>query len=143
MKFSCADRFSIFFFSRHPNTSIVTQRLRHQGELTLILTTYWNTGWVNLSETRIGHECPLAVCFPCCGHIRSHRICREEEYVSVSTRTQQHCVCSVTLELTCYQVFSDDTTSLAVHHNQFLHLVTSVHFHTAFSDLTVQCRIRP
>jgi hypothetical protein len=47
-------------------------------------------------------------------------------------------VCTVTLDLTCNQVTSDDTTCLTILNNDIEHLVTSVRLYRAVVNLLVK-----
>ena len=51
--FTSADSLSILFFLRNPDTTIVTERLRHKSQFRLECTVYRNTSRVDLSEARV------------------------------------------------------------------------------------------
>ena len=98
---------------------------------------------MNLGVTRVSEISTLAVGPPGGGDIASHRIGRQEEDVAVPTGGQHHRIRHPRLDSTGDHVASHDPTCLAVHDDQFDHLVAGIHLHGAGLDLTLQRLIGP
>ena len=66
----------------HPDATVVAQRLRHQGELGLVVAA--DTGMqvgMDLGEARVGEQCPSAVGAPDRGGVATLGVGRQEEDV--------------------------------------------------------------
>ena len=144
--FTGLETFSIFEFLRNPDTTVVTERLRHQCQFGLEVTVLRNTSRVNLRVAWVSEVCAVAIHLHRSRTVRSHRIGREEEGISVTTGSYNNCVCKEALNTSSNKVTSDDTTStrfaiLVLDHNDIKHLVAVIHLHFAFTDLAAECRI--
>src|SRR5690606_39768850 len=73
-----------------------------------------NTSWVNLCITRIGKESTTFVSSPCSRYVTTHCICRKEEYVSISTSTQQYRMSLVSFYFSRNHVTRNDTPRMSV-----------------------------
>ena len=135
---ACTQSLDVLHLLGNPDTTVVTQRLRHQRQLRLLGAVDRNTGGVNLSEAGVSKTCTLAIALECSRAVRCHSVGRQEEYVTVATTCDYNCVSTKALQLTGYQVTSDDTASLAILNNYVEHLVAGVALNRAVSDLLVQ-----
>ncbi len=59
---------------RHPDTTVVTQRLRHQCQLRLLVTMHGDTGGVNLHVRGICKVGTLTIALNGCGAVASHSV---------------------------------------------------------------------
>ena len=132
-----AYRYCIFHFLRYPNTSVVTQRFRHQSQFRLIVAWTRDTSRVNLSEARVSKVSTFLVDFPSCGSVRAHRIGWKEVYVTITTRGDNYSVSRVAFNFTSNKVTSDDTTRFAVYDYHIEHFVAVVHINFTTSDLAI------
>ena len=127
---------------RHPDASVVAQRLTHQRQLGLVLTRHRDAGGVDLGVAGIGEVGALAVRPPGGGDVAAHRVGGQEEHVAVAAGGEHHGVGVVGLDLTGHHVADDHTAGLAVGHDQLEHLVPGVHRHRAGGDLPLQGLVR-
>jgi len=97
-----------------------------------------DTGGVNLNVRGVSKVCTLTIALNGCCTVTSHSVGREEVGVSVTTSSDDNCVCREALQLTCYEVLGNDTTSTSVNDDYILHLITSVELHLAGIYLTAQ-----
>ena len=133
----------ILQFLRHPDTTVVTERLRHEGQLTLEITMLRDTGRVDLRVAGVSEQGTVAVHLHSSRTVGSHGVGREEEGVTVTTRTYYYCMREETLDATGNEVTSDDTTCtrfavLILDQHDIQHLIAGVHLHFAFTDLTAE-----
>ena len=134
----CAELLDILHLLRNPDTSVITERLTHKGQLGLLVTMNRDTGRVNLGEAGIGEVCSFLVAVPCCRAVGVHGICRKEICVAVTAGSQDYGMCSETLDLTGYKVAGNDTAGLTVYNNELKHLMTGIRLYSTLRDLTVQ-----
>ena len=87
---SCLQCLSIFNLLGHPDTAVVTQRLRHQREFRLLVAVYGNTSGMNLHVRRVGKVGTLAVTLYGGGAVTAHCVGREEVGVAISTGSNNH-----------------------------------------------------
>ena len=102
---------------------------------------YRNTGRVNLCETRVCEISTLLPALYSCRTITVHSVRRKEICISITTCSDNHCVCTEALELSGNEVTGDDTLSLTVNHYEVEHLVTRVALNGTRCYLTVKGRI--
>src|SRR5699024_1547800 len=122
----------------HPDTAVVAQRLAHQRQLGLVVTADRDAGRVDLRVAGVGEVRTLAVCAPVRGDVAPHGVGRQVENVAVPTGGQDHGIGEVRLDLTGDHVTGDDATCLAVHDDEFEHLVAGMHLDGACGDLAFQ-----
>ncbi len=123
---------------RDPDAAVVAQRLRHQGQLGLVVAAHRDAGGVDLGEARVGQERAPAVGPPDGGGVAALGVGREVEHVAVAARGQDHGVGGVRLDLSGDQVPGHDAPGRPVGHHQVQHLVAGVHGHLAQVDLAGQ-----
>ena len=87
---SCLQCLSVFNLLGHPDTAVVTQRLRHQRQFRLLVAVYGNTSGVNLYVRRVGKVGTLAVTLYGGGAVAAHSVGREEVGVAISTGSNNH-----------------------------------------------------
>ena len=136
-----ADGLHVFEFLGNPDTAVVTQRLRHERQLRLLVAVYGDAGRVDLREAGVGEAGALAVALECGRTVRCHGVGRKEEYVAVSACGDHYGVCTVALDLTGDEVAGDDTLCLAVLDDDVEHFMARIAFHRAGCDLLVEYRI--
>ena len=122
----------------NPDAAVVTQRLRHEGQLRLLVAVYGDTRRVDLREAGVGETGTLAVALECGRTVRGHGVRREEEYVAVTARGEYDGVCAVALDLARHEVAGDNAACLTVLDDQVEHLVAGVALHRPCGDLLVQ-----
>ena len=66
---------SVFQLLRNPDTTVVTQRFRHQSQLRLLVTVYRYTSRVNLSETWVSEVSTLTVALHSSRTVTAHSVC--------------------------------------------------------------------
>ena len=135
------DRLGILFFSRYPDTAVVTQRFGHQGQLGLVVSGYRDTRRVYLGESRIGEISAALKRRPGCRTVGTHRIGRKEEYVSVSAGSQHHGMGRVAFDLSGNHIADDDTAGLSVHYDHVEHFVAVVRGDLTLAHLALECGI--
>ena len=131
----------IFQLLRNPDTSVVTQRFRHQSQLRLLVAVYRNTSRVNLHVCRISEERAFTVASHCSRAVTCHRIGRQEVSITVTTGSDNHSMCSKTFQFTGYQILGNDTAGTAVDDYHIFHFIASVQLDCACTYLTAQCRV--
>ena len=104
----------------------------------MLVAVYRDTGRVNLHEAGISEHGSTFVGLPCGTSVTAHRIGGQEEYIPITTGSQYNCVCSITFELSGYQVAGNDTACLAVDNYDIKYFMAVVHFYFAGVDLAVQ-----
>ena len=87
---SCLQCLSIFNLLGHPDTAVVTQRLRHQRQFRLLVAVYRNTSGVNLHVGRVGKVSSLAVTLYGGGAVTAHSVGGEEVGVAISAGSNNH-----------------------------------------------------
>ena len=112
-----------------PDTTIVTQRLRHQRQLRLLVAMNGDTGGVNLNVRRICKVSTLTIALNGCRTVTTHSVCREEISVTITTSSNHHSVSAETLQLTSNKVLGNNTTSATINDDHILHLITGVELH--------------
>ena len=103
---------------------------------------YRNTCRVNLSEARVCEESSLLVALESSGTVAVHGICRKEICISISSGCNHNCVCTKTLNLTCYKITGNDTFGLSVYNNEIKHLMTRIRLYSSGSNLFIKRSIR-
>src|SRR5690606_21028660 len=96
-----------------------------------------NTGWVNLCITRICKISPSFMDFPRSGNITSHCVCRKEENVSVTTRSNNYSVCRMSFYFTCNQIASNNPSCFSIYNYQIQHFVAVVRSDFSTINLSV------
>jgi hypothetical protein len=119
---------------RGPDAAVVAERLRHQGELRLVIAADRDAGRVNLGEARIGEKRAATGGTPGGGHVAAHRIGRQEKDVAVAAGCEDHRIGRVGADHTGSQIADDDAFGVAVDQDEVEHFGAGVHFHAAFMD---------
>ena len=137
---------SVFQLLRNPDTTVVTQRFRHQSQLRLLVTVYRYTSRVNLSETWVSEVSTLTVALHSSRTVTAHSVSRQEVSVTITTSTDYYSVSSETFDLTSNQVTSQDTTStfytfVVLNQYYIQHFVASVQLHVTTLNFAAQCRV--
>ena len=127
----------------YPDAAIVTQRLRHEGQLRLLVAVLRNARGVDLREAGVTEVGTLAVRAPDGSTVAAHRVGGQEEHVAVAAGRQDHRVSDEGLELAGGHVAGDDAACLALVDDEFDHLVTRVLGDGTRSDLTLQRLVGP
>ena len=122
---------------RHPDATVVAQRLRHQRQLRLVVAGDRDAGGVDLRVAGVGHVGALAVRTPRGGDVGAHRVGREVEDVAVAAGGEHDDVGEVGLDLAGDQVAGDDAAGLAVDDDDLEHLVAGVLGDGAGRDLAL------
>ena len=99
---------------RHPDTTVVTQRLGHQSQLGLEGAVLGNTGRVNLGVAGVTEVGPVLVGLPRSRDITAHGVSGEEEDVAVTSRSQNHGVSQPGLDLAVRQIAGHDAAGTSV-----------------------------
>ena len=120
---------------RHPDATVVAQRLAHQGELRLRLIRRWDAGRVDLGVARVGERRTLAVGPPDGRRVAGHGVGRQVVDVAVATGAQHHGVARVGLEFTGEQIAGGDADRPAVLDHHVEHLGAVVQGDRAEVDL--------
>ena len=127
----------------NPDATVVTQRLRHEGQLRLLVAVLGDARGVDLREAGVAEVGTLAVRAPDGGRVAAHRVRGQEEHVAVAAGRQDHRVGDEGLELAGGHVAGDDAARLALVDDEFDHLVTRVLGDGTRSDLTLQRLVGP
>ena len=122
----------------NPDATVVTQRLRHEGQLRLLVAVLGDARGVDLREAGVAEVGALAVRAPDGGRVAAHRVGGQEEHVAVAAGRQDHRVGDEGLELAGGHVAGDDAARLALVDDEFDHLVTRVLGDGPGRDLTLQ-----
>lgn len=93
---------------------------------------------VYLRKCRVGKINAAFERRPSCRAIGTHSIGGEEEYVSVTTRSQYNSVSGVTFYLARYHIADYDTACFAVHYYQIEHFMAVVRGYLTFSHLALE-----
>ncbi len=125
----------VFKLLRHPDAAVVTQRLRHQCELRLLVAMHGDTRRVNLNEAGIGEVGTLTIGLDGCGAVATHGVGRQEVSVAITAGGQTNGVTGIALELSGNEVLGDDATAAAVDDDDILNLCTGVELHGAVVHL--------
>ena len=133
--------FAIFGFLRHPNPTVITQRLGHEGKLGLIITGNRNAGRMNLRVTWIGETGALLVSPPRRRGVGITSVGGEIEYVAVAPGSHDHTVGRVRGDFAGNQVAHDDALGLSVDEDEFEHFGVRVKLNPAGTDHFGECRI--
>src|SRR5690606_40574587 len=64
----------IVFLFRNPDATVISERFRHQCQFRLMIATYRNTGWVDLSKAGIAKIGTFFMSFPCGSNITTHGV---------------------------------------------------------------------
>ena len=86
---------------------------------------------MNLSVTGISHTCTAFVCAVSRSDIATLCICREEEDVAITTRSEDDRITGMTRNLPSRHVPNNDPLSMTIYFNQVEHLVAIEHLHLA------------
>ena len=138
---ACLQCLGVFDFLRHPDTTVVAQRLRHQRQFRLLVAVYGDTGRVNLNVRGIGEVSTLAIALDGGGAVAAHCVGREEVGIAVSTRRDDDRIGRETLQFTRREVFGDDATSVTIDNHEVFHFISREELYFAQFDLTAQRRI--
>ena len=130
--------FTIFRALGHPDTAVVTQRLRHQSQLRLVFTMHRDAGRVDLGVAGVAEVSALTVGTPRGGGIAAHGVRRQEKDVAVTTGSQDDGVTKPLFDLAGNHVTSHDAASSPVGDDELDHLVTGVHVHGAGVNLPLE-----
>ena len=131
---AAADLRGIFLRLGNPDTTIVPERLGHEGELALIVTAHRNAGGVDLGEAGIGHVGTALVGTQGGRDVAAHRVGRKEENVAVAARGKNDGIGSVARDLAGGEIAHDNPLGMPVDNDEVEHLGAGVHFHATFGD---------
>src|SRR3546814_17631374 len=98
---------AVFLLLRHPDPTVVAQRLRHQGQLRLVLAGDGDAGRVDLRVAGVGHVGALAVRTPRSADVGAHRVGGEEVDVAIAAGGQEDSASEGGHDLTGAQVAGD------------------------------------
>ena len=138
LDFALLQTLGIFELLGHPDASVVTERLGHQGEFRLLVAMNGNAGGVNLHVAGVGEEGSLAVAGDGGGAVATHGIGGEEVGVSVTAGTDNDGMGSETLNLSGHKVACDDSACTAVDDDHVEHLITGIELYGAGVHLAHQ-----
>ncbi len=96
---------------------------------------------VNLNVRWVSEVSTLAIALDSCCTVTTHSVCRKEVSVTITTGSNNYGVGRETLQLTCNQILSDDTTSVTVNDNKILHLVTGEELNLTCLNHAAQRRV--
>src|SRR4030095_11206480 len=119
----------------HPDAPIITQRLAHQGQLGLMLSSHRNTGRVDLRETWIGKSGPAFVSAPDGCDVTPLGVGRQIKGIAVATGSEHHGIGNMCSTLPRPQIARHNAARLAVEDHEVEHLSAWVHLHLADADL--------
>ena len=130
-----ANLFRSFLVLRSPDATVITERLRHQRQLRLLITVNWDTSWVNLRVARICETSTALMSTIRSSHITTLCICRKEEYVTITTGRHHNGIRSMTRHFTSDHVTNDHTLGMTVDFNHIEHFVAVIHLHLTEANL--------
>ena len=139
MSFGCA---VVAALLGHPHAAVVAQRLRHQGQLRLVLAGDRDAGRVDLRVAGVGEQRAALVRPPRRRDVRALGVRRQVVDVAVAARAEDHGVGQVRLDLPVEQVAGDDPAGLPVDDDQVEHLRARVHLDRAGADLALEGLVR-
>ena len=119
----------------HPDSSVITQRFRHQCQLGLEFVARRNTRRMDLGVARVGKECASAMCAPGGRDVGSHGVRRQVVDVAVATGRQHDCVTRMAAHFTADQVSGDHSTRSTVFEHHVQQFSSGVEFYVSCSDL--------
>ena len=96
---------------------------------------------MNLCVAWVSEPSTLAVALESSRTVAAHSICRKEVCVTVTAGTDNYCVGSEALYLTCNKVTCDDTACTTVDDDNVKHLVTCIQLNGTLVYLVVECRV--
>ena len=102
---------------------------------------YGDTSRVNLHVSGVGEPSTLTVAGHGSRAVAGHGVGGQEVGVAVSARSDNHSVCSETLQLARHQVLGDDAAGASVDDDHVLHLIAGEQLHRAGSHLAAQCGV--
>ena len=118
----------------HPDTAIVTQRLRHEGELALVVALHGDAGGVNLGEAGVSEVGTLLPAGAGGAHVAAHGVGGKEEHAAITTGGEQHGITGIALDFASHHIAHHDTLGVAVDHHQVHHFGAGVHLDVALAD---------
>jgi len=127
--------------ARHPDPAVVPQRLRHQGQLRLVVAALGNRRRVDLDEARVGKAGATPVGPPDHRRVAPLGAGGQEVDVGVPAGADQHRVGHVRLELAGHHVAADDAAGLAVDDDDVLDVPAGEHLHLPGPDLARESRV--
>ena len=133
-----ADLLDILEFLGNPDAAVIAERLRHEGELALLLAVDGDTGRMDLREAGIGEECTPLIALKGCGAVGIHGVGGKEIGISISSGSDDNSVCTEALEPSGDEVAGDDTLGLTVYQHEVEHLVARITLDGTCSNLAVQ-----
>ena len=135
--------FAVLLALRNPDPAVVAQRLRHQGELGLVIARHWNAGRMNLRVARIAKTGPALVGAPTGRDVRAAGVGGQIVDVTVPAGRQNDRIGAVPGDFAGLQIADDDALGMAVDHHQVQHLGVGVGLHPTSSDHLVERRVGP
>ena len=112
--------------ARNPDPAVVSQRLRHQRQLRLVLGRLRDAGRMKLREAGVGKPGAALVRPPHGGDVAAHGVGRQEVHVGVAAGGEHHRVGRERLRLARDEVAGDDPPGPPVADDDVQHLVTGV-----------------
>ena len=129
---------AIFLPLRHPDAAVVAERLRHEGELRLVLAADRNAGRVNLRVAGIGEERALLVGAIGGGDVAAAGVGREIKNVAVAAGGEDDGIGRVPADFAGDQIADDDALGVAVDDDEIEHLGLRKHLDGAGGDLPAE-----
>ncbi len=97
-----------------------------------------DAGGVNLNKARISKDGTLLIALPGCAGIGPHGHGGQEEYISVASRCQYHCMGAKALKFSGDYIPGNNPTCFSVDHHQVIHFHAGIHLHIALLYLSAQ-----
>ena len=127
----------VAFLFGYPYSPIVPQRLGHQCQFRLVLASMRYAGRVNLCKARVGESGSAQIRAVTGGDIAALGIGRQIEGIAVTSRGQDHGMCSPRSYFPAYQITSHDPSSPAIHDHEVHLFRTDVHVDSTPTDLPI------
>ena len=122
----------------NPDTSVISERLRHEGELALLVTVYRNTGRMDLCKARVGEECSLLVTLDCSGTVAVHCVGGKEICIAITAGCDHDCMGAESLKFSGHKISCYDTLCLTVDDDKVKHLMSRIACDGTCGNLSVE-----
>ena len=97
-----------------------------------------DTGGVNLNVRGICKISTLTIALNSGCTVTTHSVGRKEIGVTITTSSDDYGVGTEANQLTCAEIFGDDTTSTTINDHHIFHLITGIELHLTSLNLTAQ-----
>ena len=128
----------VAFLFRHPDASVIAQRLRHQRQLRLVFACLRNACRMNLRVAGIREIRSAPMRAPDGSAIRGLGVCRQIENIRIAAGAEDDCIAGVSFNGASHEIARNDALRLSVDYDQIEHFVAIEHLHASKSDLTFQ-----